>query len=151
MTTWKSVDEVLNFAMEKEQEAADFYTDLAGRMQKPWMADLFRGFARQEMGHKAKLAEVKQGRRLLPSEQKVANLKIAEYTVDVASAPNMSFQDALILAMKREKAAFKLYIDLSLSTEDEGLKGAFQALAQEEAKHKLHIEVEYDNLILSEN
>ena len=62
----------------------------------------------------------------------------------------MSFQDALVLAMKREKKAFKLYHDLSEIAPND-LKDTFLALAQEEAKHKLRIELEYDNVILTEN
>ena len=54
----------------------------------------------------------------------------------------MNFQDALVVAMKKEKKAFKLYTDLANATEDQGLKNTFLALAQEEAKHKLRIETD---------
>lgn len=36
----------------------------------------------------------------------------------------------LLMAMEREKAAFKLYTDLATITEDENLSGIFTALAQ---------------------
>jgi rubrerythrin len=62
----------------------------------------------------------------------------------------MGYQEALIVAMKKEKAAFKLYTDLAASTADERIKATFSALAQEEAKHKLRFEIEYDNLLLLE-
>ncbi|MFH1138764.1 MAG: ferritin family protein [Pseudomonadota bacterium] len=150
MENFNSVDEILDFAISKEQEAADYYNNLAEKMGKPWMADTFKGFAREEMGHKTKLVEVKNGRRLLPAQTKIQDLKIAEYVVDVEDAPGLTYQDALVLAMKREKMAFKLYHDLA-AVAPEDLKGTFQALAQEEAKHKLRIELEYDNVILTEN
>ena len=63
----------------------------------------------------------------------------------------MDYQSALILAMKKEKAAFRLYTDLAASTEDEGIRDLFQGLAQEEAKHKLRFEVEYDDDFLRDN
>ena len=63
----------------------------------------------------------------------------------------MDYQHVLILAMKREKAAFKLYTDLAAAVDDAGIKAAFESLAQEEAKHKLRFEVEYDDNILIEN
>jgi rubrerythrin len=56
----------------------------------------------------------------------------------------MDYQDALIVAMKKEKAAFRLYMDLADFTGDEGLKALLVMMAQEEAKHKLRFEVEYD-------
>ena len=55
------------------------------------------------------------------------------------------------MAMKAEKAAFKLYTDLAAATDDDGLKQIFLDLAQEEAKHKLRFELEYDDSILTEN
>ena len=60
-------------------------------------------------------------------------------------------QEALILAMKKEKVAFKLYTDLAAAVSSADLKNTFLSLAQEEAKHKLRFEVEYDNEIMGEN
>ncbi|MFC1888493.1 ferritin family protein [Thermodesulfobacteriota bacterium] len=151
MDVFGSVDEALDFAIGKEQEASDFYTDLAGKMEKPWMAELFRDFAKEEQGHKAKLTAIKGDKSLAPAAKKVADLKIGDYLIDVEPEPNMDYQDALIVAMKSEKAAFRLYTDLAASTEDTTLQGTFQSLAQEEAKHKLRLELEYDEFVLKEN
>ncbi len=103
------------------------------------------------MGHKKKLQGIKEGKRLVPSHGKVLDLKISDYTVDVEFSEDMTYQQCLILAMKREKAAFRLYMDLAQSSEDQEMKLTFTALAQEEAKHKLRFEVEYDEVILVEN
>jgi len=149
--TPKSIDEILDWAIAREQEAHDFYMDLAKKMDRPGMKEIFVQFAGEELGHRKKLAGVKAGKRLLPSEAKVMNLKIAEYTVDVDPNEDLDYQKGLILAMKREKASFKLYTDLSSAVEEEELKQTFRALAQEEAKHKLRFEVEYDDVILAEN
>ena len=73
-----------------------------------------------------------------------------DYLVDVTPSSDMGFQDALILAMKKEKAAFRLYSDLAAVAADERIRDLFRALAQEEAKHKLRFELEYDDL-MSEN
>ena len=53
--------------------------------------------------------------------------------------------------MKREKSAFKLYSDIARSAQDEELRELFLGLAQEEAKHKLRFEVEYDDEVYREN
>lgn len=147
-----SIDKVLDFAIEKEQDAADFYTDLAGRMEKKNMKAIFEQFALEEISHKAKLEQVKSGNLdLSPVNQKIADLKIAEMVADVDLDDKFDYQQALIVAMKNEKASFKLYSDLAGMVEDEKLKQFFLGLAQEEAKHKLRFEVAYDDDILTEN
>ena len=45
-----SVDAVLDFAIENEQGASDFYTELASKMEKPHMRKIFEGFAAEERG-----------------------------------------------------------------------------------------------------
>ncbi|MEI8182322.1 MAG: ferritin family protein [Desulfomonile sp.] len=151
MKQWKSVDEILDFAVEQEEQAYQFYTDLGNSMKRPWMSKIFNDFAKEEMGHKSKLLDIKQGKRLVPAEQKVLDLKIADYLVDVDPNATMDYQQALALAMKKEKKAFKMYIDLAAAVDDENLEGTFLSLAQEEAKHKLRFEIEYDDFIMTDN
>ncbi len=151
MEKFGSVDELLDFAIEKEEEANKFYSDLASHMDRPAMAQVFEDFAGEEMRHKEKLLSVKQGKRLLSAEQKVMDLKIGDYLVDVKPSPDMDYQKALILAMKKEKASFRLYNDLAATTEDTDLQPLLLNLAQEEAKHKLRLEIEYDDHFLIED
>ncbi|MCK4546364.1 MAG: ferritin family protein [Candidatus Eisenbacteria sp.] len=152
MSTFGSADEVLDFAIKSEQEAVDFYTDLAGKMENPAMKKVFEEFAKEEMDHKAKLTSVKSGKRLMKSgARKVTDLKIADYTVEAEPTKDMDYREALILAMQNEKAAFKLYSDLAATAQDDDLKDLFLALAQEEARHKLRFELEYDDDVLKCN
>jgi len=152
MKTFETADEVIDFAIAGEEESCEFYTGLAERMKKQEMEQVFLQFAQEEQAHKAKLQEVKKGNiELSPSSQKITDLKIGDYLVDVKPSPDMDYQKALILAMKKEKAAFRLYNDLADTVSDEKLKEVFKGLAQEEAKHKLRFEIEYDDDILEEN
>jgi len=146
-----SVDAVLDFAIKNEQDASDFYTELAGKMEKPHMKQAFEGFAAEERGHKAKLESVKKGKIAKLTKDKVLDLKIGDYLVEQKPSAKMDYQSALILAMKQEKAAFRLYTDLAASTDDAGIRDLFLGLAQEEAKHKLRFEVEYDDDFLRDN
>ena len=150
MQTFGSVDAILDFAIQEEHEAADFYMELAGKMDKPWMKELFEDFSAEERGHKQKLLSVKRGERLLPAAEKVTDLKLADYLVDVEPSEEMGYQDALILAMKKEKAAFKLYTDLAAAAKEKDIKESLLSLAQDEARHKLRFEIEYDNLLQEE-
>ena len=151
MEQWKSVDEILDFAIGQEEQAAQFYTDLSGRMDRPWMSKIFSDFAKEEEGHKRKLLDVKAGKQLAPVEKQVIDLKIGDYLVDVEPSPHMDYQQAIILAMKKEKKAFKMYTDLASIADNENVRNLFSALAQEEAKHKLRFEIEYDDFVMTEN
>jgi rubrerythrin len=151
MGQWNSTEEILDFAIQNEEKAAAFYTDLAAKMGSASMSEVFEGFAREEQGHKAKLLRVKESGTMEQASQAVLDLKIGDYLVEGEPGPDMDYQDALILAMKQEKAAFKLYTDLAAAAPDEDLRGLLLTLAQEEAKHKLRFEVEYDDRILTEN
>ena len=146
-----SVDAVLDFAIKGEQDASDFYTELASKMEKPYMKQAFESFAAEERGHKAKLESVKKGNIAKLAKTKVLDLKIGDYLVEQKPSASMDYQSALILAMKQEKAAFRLYSDLAASTDDAELRDLFLGLAQEEAKHKLRFEVSYDEDMLREN
>jgi rubrerythrin len=146
-----SVDEILDFAIEREQAASDFYSDLAQKASSAWMKDMLISFSKEELRHKGKLKSVKKGEKLLSSEQKVQDLKLGDYLVDVEPQGDLSLQDAMIVAMKREKAAYRLYSDLAQKVDDAELKDLFLGLAQEEAKHKLYFETQYDDQILRDN
>ena len=151
MRRWSSVDEALDFAIENEEESHRFYTHLAGQTVQPWMRTVLKEFAQEELRHKQKLVHVKQGAELKPSESKILDLKLADYLVEVVPDPALDYQQALILAMKKEKAAFRLYTDIAAATKEPALRDTFLALAQEEAKHKLRLELEYDELVLRDN
>lgn len=146
MSRWNSIDEILDYAIGEEKAAAEFYTQLAGQVKTPGMPQVFESFAQEELKHKARLETIKAGGTLRPAQQQVMDLKIADYVVDVAPGQDMSYQGALVLAMKKEKAAFKLYTDLAAAAGDENIRAIFLALAQEEARHKLRFEIEYDDM-----
>jgi rubrerythrin len=143
----ESVEEILDFAIEREVESQDFYMKLAERMENPAMQKVFESFAKEELGHKLKLEAVKQG-GVLFGQKEVRSLGIADYVVDIETRPDMDYAEALVVAMKKEKAAYRLYLDLAAVAEDEELTEMFLSLAQEEAKHKLRFEIEYDDVVL---
>lgn len=146
-----SIDELLAFAIDKEESAARFYLDLASRMDRPAMRQVFLDFAREEEGHQARLQAARQQGHIAPAAGRVPDLKMANYLVEQEPYPGMEYAEALVLAMRMEKAAFQLYSDLALSVGDPALRDTLNALAQEEARHKLRFEVEYDEFAQRDN
>jgi rubrerythrin len=151
MKEFTNITEILDFAIGEEQAAVDFYLHLAAQSKNQQTKKVFQEYAEEEMRHKANLLSVKESGSFKLADAKVRDLKIAEYLVDVKPSTNMSYQDALILAMKKEKAAFRMYSKLAEKAEDPAVKTLFLTLAQEESKHKLAFEIEYDDYILKEN
>lgn len=151
MKTFKTIEEVLDFAMEGEQGAVDFYTGLANRTENTEMRDLFIQFAKEEMGHKARLLKIKTEGIYESRPIAVTDMKISDYMSDIEPKPDMDYRDALLVAMSSEKAAFKLYTRLAKEATVAELSNTFLALAQEEAKHKLRFELEYDEFVLRDN
>jgi len=139
--------DVIDFAIKNEEEAYQFYTDLAAKMKQHAIKKVFEDFANEELGHKAKLQAIKEGKITPNIGEVVIDLKIGDYLVDIEPLPDMDYQEALIVAMKQEKAAYKLYTSLAAKVTFKGLRDIFLMLAQEEAKHKLRFEVEYDELM----
>lgn len=151
MKDFNSINEILDFAIDNEQKAVDFYVNLADRFKDKTMKAAFVDFAKEEMGHKARLTRIKEKGLFEMKKEEVMDLKIADYVIRTEPTADMSYEDALKLAMKREKAAYRLYLKLSEKAPNEDMKKLFQGLAQEEAKHKLRFEVEYDEFVYREN
>jgi rubrerythrin len=151
MKEFSTINDILDFAIGEEEAAVDFYMMLAASSKNEGIKKVFISYAEEEMGHKAKLINVKENGLAVFGATPLTDLKISDYLVDVKPRPDMTYQEALILAMKKEKAAFKLYTALADRMEDAAMKQTFYLLAQEESKHKLRFEVEYDDNVLKEN
>lgn len=151
MEEFKTINDILDFAIDQEQEAVDFYNQLAENAKNEDMRNVFVQFAQEEIGHKARLTRIKEEGSYSLEAKQIADLKISNYTVDVKPSPDLTYHDALVLAMNKEKNAFKLYSDLAGKAPDEKMKNIFLSLAQEESKHKLRFELEYDEYVLREN
>ena len=151
METFRSLNAALDFAIKREEESFEFYMSLSKNASRPEMQEVFKNFAAEEKGHKAKLEAIKRGEYNYSPDSAVPDLKIAEYTVKEIPLADLTYQNILILSMNKEKAAFRLYSDLAKITSDLEVKNLFLGLAQEEARHKLRFEIEYDDFVLREN
>ena len=151
MTEFENINDVLDFAIGEEQAAVEFYLRLADLSKNEDIKKAFHEFAEEEMKHKAKLMEVKLDGASVFGTEKIVDMQLSDYLVDVKQKPDMSYEEALILAMKKEKAAFKLYTALAERAQQPAMKEMFHHLAMEESKHKVRFEIEYDDYILREN
>lgn len=151
MNRFPSVDDALDFAISEETRAAEWYASLASVATGAGMREAFEQFAAEERGHRAKLEDVKAGKGMLAAARRVAELSATDYMSPRDVSPTMSYQDALLVAMQKEKAAYRMYSDLAAASGDPRLRELFLSLAHEEANHKLRFELEYDTFVAPDN
>jgi len=143
--------EIVEFAIEREQEAADFYHELQGRVKHEWSRNILKELEEMELGHK-KILQTWTGEGIEEYKfPKITDLKISDYLEEVPVNEEMGFQDVLITAMKKEESAKNLYLDLAKKSDEPATRNLFLKLAGEEAKHKLQLETIYDDEIFYEN
>ncbi|MCD6117696.1 ferritin family protein [bacterium] len=142
---------VMDFALEKEEEAVEFYKMCAEIIDRSNMKEVFLELSREEEKH---VKMVKNFKPELVDRAKLSiapNLKISDYLVDMEFSQDMNYQQLLILAMKREEKSKELYDAMAENSTDEKIVTLFKMLAQEELRHKNRIEKEYDDIVLREN
>jgi rubrerythrin len=145
----KSVDDILVYAIEKENEAVKFYTDLSNKENFKSVKETFQGFAKEEQKHADLLSGLSTDKSKVNDYElkAIPDLKISDYLVEAEYKEGMFMQDILRIAMKREEQAVKLYKDLAGKTENGEIIKVLNILAQEEAKHKLGLETMYDDFL----
>lgn len=152
MREFKDINDILDFAIAREQGAVDFYTRLSGDVSNKEMRDIFIQYAKEEMGHKAFLMKIKKQGAFDIEPAKIADIKVSDYMIPEAKEKeNLTYPEALVLAARREKAAYDLYLKLSESVSDATYAQLFNNLAIEELKHKNRFETEYDDYLSREN
>ncbi len=139
--------EVLELAIAKEIEAYNFFLALADRVKDRQISKAFKDLAKEELEHKAKLElEVMKTGRTIAVEQKPLRPERDYILSDNESPLDMDYKDMLLLGIEKEEAAFRTYVNLSTSVLDEESREVLLAIAEEEVKHKLRFETEYEIL-----
>ena len=146
---FESLEAIVDFAIDKEIEAAEFYTDLSKESAFSGSAEMFTEFAREERKHQ-KMLEGFKSEGIAPSIQEyqfkwITDIKRSDYVVDLEYQKGMAYHEILMLAMKREEKALRLYNDFQEQADTDDGKNLFKLLCQEEAKHKLALETMYDD------
>ncbi len=144
-----SMDDVINFAIDREIKAMEFYQQCADRAKNPGIKKFFEEMVEEEQRHRDLLKDlnpVDLGEIKLPE---VENLKISDYLIDVKFHEGLTYQEALTLAMKKEEKAHAFYAAWQTKCMHEKTAKVFELLAKEELKHKRKIETIYDEEILT--
>lgn len=147
--SFNSFEDIIAFAIEKEKEAVAFYEGASREEPYSGAKNTFEDFAGEERKHQALLEGFLKGDKAV-SDYRFAwipDIRRSNYLVDLEYRKGMPYRDILRLAMKREEKALKLYNDLGEKAGEENLVKLFKMLSQEEVKHKLALEILYDDFM----
>ncbi|MBL0716298.1 MAG: ferritin family protein [Desulfosarcina sp.] len=144
----EKLQECIETAIKREEEAFNFYNDLAGQVADESARETLLWIATEEKKHKAYLVKFRdegQG----PAGMRVADVtyyKIAEHLEEPETSENMSREEVFLLASHRELRAFQFYSELA-ALYDEGteIHDMLLRIANEELKHKEKMEYLYAN------
>jgi rubrerythrin len=144
----ENVDEILQLAIDKEVEAYNFYMAVSNAVTDLRVRVAFEELAKEELEHKAKLElEVMKLGQTISVEQNPARPE-RNYIVSNDPSPlDMDYKDILMLGMAKEEAAFRTYVKLAANVHDKKSQEVLLTLAEEEVKHKLRFQTEYDILL----
>ncbi|MEW6260356.1 MAG: ferritin family protein [Thermodesulfobacteriota bacterium] len=147
-----SYEAIVQYAIQKEREAAEFYETLSRMAVMEGVRDMLTEFAAEERKHERILKDVDCTNecKIATSQYHfrwISDIKRSDLLLDIPFDPNMGYRDVLIVAMKREEKALALYNELLEKSQSEQAKNVFKLLCQEEAKHKLKLETLYDDFM----
>ena len=146
---FNNLTEIIDFAIAKEIEAAEFYRTVSEQESFSGKKEMFMEFAAEERKHQALLEDFKSGKigaQLVDYEFKwVTDIKRSDYVDDITYKPGMPYNDILMLAAKREEKALALYNQMLANADTDEARKVFKILCQEEAKHKLALETMLDD------
>jgi len=146
-----TIEGVIEFAIEKEAESAGMYHVLARQADSKRATKLFNELAAEEEKHREALARLESSGFDKIEITEIMDLHISDYLREVSFSPDMTYQDILVFAMKNEQHSHQLYKGLADHNDDLEIKEIFGFLSMQEARHKLWLETEYDDVILKED
>jgi rubrerythrin len=151
METTDSVEVIIKRAIVLEEESANLYLAAAAGTKNAPLRKRLEEMADQELDHKVKLQEVLAGnvrwaiRR--SRAEAVPDLRLSDHLEAKPLDANADYQDVLLMAARREKAAHDFYVAMGEMVDDQLVKSIFEMLASEELRHKYEIEKTYEEVI----
>jgi rubrerythrin len=157
MVTDDTLLEAINDSIAKEKEAQRFYQEAADKVDKAAIKEFFIELKSDELGHERMLTRVRDdlrsgklttGRIREVTTASLADMGISRYLKAKKVKPKINYQEAMVVAMKREEEAWRNYMKLSKMSDNDALKDLFLLLAQVEAGHLRRIEGLYEKEVL---
>ena len=147
----RNYEDIIKFAISREEAAIDAYGDMSEKTKTPGLRELLLELQGEEENHKKLLEDISEEQLASFNTEEVIDLKISDFLTEEPPSEDMTFQDLLILAAKKEQEAVELYSKLRDDTDNEELSKLFDFLITQEKSHKLKLEKEYEKHVLGDD
>ena len=143
----KPVEEVIDLAIQREQDAYFFYKDIAELIKEKDVIDTLEWIANEEFKHRKFLRDYKNGKygKAALRLTDVMDYGIAEHVAAPEISPRMDSAEVFALAAHRELASYTFYTELAKLHTDRTVADLLTRIANEERKHKEKMEYLYSN------
>ena len=143
MVKLETIDEIIDFAIAREEHAYELYKSMAKREVYSNAARLCERLAENELEHKKKLQQ-----HFMKQDQLDSPIDISDHVIhNNQKMVFMDFQEFLNFAAKKEEIAFKLYKEMATRSTNSRCREVFFTLAREEEKHKEALMQELKDLL----
>ena len=106
MIKFGSLNEIIDFAIAKEEASNQFYLDLANRVNSPQAHETFKKLAEEENSHKTNLQlELKKRGQVVSPPQDEKTGHYSEYILESDLPMDITYPQ--ILAIRKENASFR--------------------------------------------
>lgn len=143
----RRLSDIIDLAIQREQEAYDFYMDIYNHLEDASVKDTLEFIAGEEKKHKAFLVNYREGNYGVDALRMadVVDYKIAEHLEEPEIQEQISSQDVYLIASHREHRSHQFYSQLANLHPDGDTKTMLLKMANEELKHKEKMEYLYAN------
>ncbi len=148
--THEELKKVIEFAIGTEVDAYEFYKDAAEKVKDDYLKEVFQDLAKEELDHEVFLKEFLASGSLKIEVDSQADYKIDQTLDRPVLSVEMGFQDAISLAIAREKDAMDMYANLADACMDKEQEKLFLGLVEMERLHKVRLEEIYINIAYAE-
>ena len=143
----KQMQDLINTAIQREEEAYEFYMDILNRVEDQSARDTLEFIAGEEKKHRDFLVAYRDGdygADALRMNDPV-DFKIAEHLEEPKVEDEMRSKDIYLIAAHRELRAYNFYTELANLHPEGELNELLRKVASEELKHKEKMEYLYAN------
>ncbi len=143
----KRLGDYVDIAIQREQEAHDFYTDLFNKVTDSSARDALNLLAAEELKHKEFLVKYRDGgyQKDALRMNRPIDYRIAEHMEKPDIQGNIQSKDVYLIAAHRELNSYNFYKSLADLHPEGGLKDMFNKIASEEMRHKEKVEYLFSN------
>lgn len=150
MEKFVTLDQVVKFAIEREDTAYRLYKRAEELSQTIAARKMFAELAAEEATHKEVFSKIDEDRAENHKLCTLPESSIAKYLADVPFRPDMSYSEILTYALKTEENAYQLYKAAAGMTDDPKLQKVLMSFADVELGHRRRLEAVFEERVLTE-